>query len=105
MSSYPSLAPAMNALKEKGFDHDFNIEKDCIYSQKTGTYYKPEEFNVIEVHRFEGQSNPADSTILFAIETGRGDKGLLVDAYGADAHEVGPELKKKLNITGDTKAE
>ncbi len=32
--------------------------------------------------RFEGDSDPADMSILYAIETNDGDKGTYVDAFG-----------------------
>jgi hypothetical protein len=41
-------------------------------------------------------TNPADSSVLYAIETEKGDKGLLVDSYGVYAEEVSPEMIDKL---------
>jgi hypothetical protein len=37
---------------------------------------------VIAYYRFEGASNPDDNVVLYVIETSRGEKGLLLDAYG-----------------------
>tara|TARA_R110002126_G_scaffold17175_7_gene67520 strand:+ start:2462 stop:2581 length:120 start_codon:yes stop_codon:yes gene_type:complete len=38
---------------------------------------------VIKFYRFEGMSDLDDNMVLNVIETSAGDKGLLVDAYGA----------------------
>ncbi|WP_338039324.1 hypothetical protein [Maribacter litopenaei] len=39
-----------------------------------------------------------DSTILYVIETSKGEKGLLVDAYGVYAGNVSREMIEKLRI-------
>ena len=42
---------------------------------------------MVDFFRFEGQSDPADSAIMYVIETTDGLKGILIDAYGAYADE------------------
>ena len=55
-----------------------------------------------EVHRFEGMTNPDDSSVLYAIASTGGLKGLLVDAYGAYAESVSQEMIRKLQIDKQT---
>lgn len=55
-----------------------------------------EEFNVDEVHRFEGMSSTDDNSILYAISSKDGIKGTLVDAYGIYAENISEEMRKKL---------
>jgi hypothetical protein len=43
-------------------------------------------------------SNPDDNTVLYVITTASGEKGLLVDAYGAYAGNIPNELLEKLRI-------
>lgn len=50
------------------------------------------------MYRFEGNTNPDDNAILYAIETARGEKGLLLDAYGVYAGEISREMLDKLKI-------
>lgn len=57
-----------------------------------------EDFNVVKYYRFEGDSNPDDNSVLYVIETLGGDKGLLVDAYGAYSGNVPKEIMNKLRI-------
>mgnify|MGYP005867477985 FL=1 len=51
-----------------------------------------------EVHRFEGMTSPDDSSILFAISSTSGVKGVLVDAYGVYADAISPVMIQKLRI-------
>ncbi|QNL22633.1 phosphoribosylpyrophosphate synthetase [Hyphobacterium sp. CCMP332] len=96
MENYDTLSMAMNALKERGFTIEFSTEKSHIISIDKDLKYEPEDFDIVEIHRFEGMTNPGDMSVLYAIESKDGKKGLLVDAYGAYASEISPELAKKL---------
>jgi hypothetical protein len=55
---------------------------------------------VVKYYRFEGDSNPDDNTVLYVIETSRGEKGLLLDAYGAYSGNVSNEMIHKLKMKG-----
>ncbi|NNE76232.1 MAG: phosphoribosylpyrophosphate synthetase, partial [Pricia sp.] len=56
----------------------------------------PEDFEVDEMHRFEGMSSTDDNSILYAISSKDGIKGTLVDAYGVYAQNISEEMRKKL---------
>jgi len=77
-----SLASVTNKMVLDGYDDDFKISEKGLRSLKTERVYQPEDVNVINFFRFEGQSDPNDNTILYVIETNDGLKGTLVDAYG-----------------------
>ncbi|MCW3108205.1 MAG: hypothetical protein JWQ09_2711 [Segetibacter sp.] len=77
-----SLALVTNKMVLEGYDDDFKIADKGLRSLKTEKVYQPEEVNVVNFFRFEGQSDPNDNTILYVIETNDGLKGTLVDAYG-----------------------
>ncbi len=98
MHQYDTLSEATNDLQKRGFEHDFNVEKDKIYCKQLKMHYRPKEFDIVEVHRFEGMSDPDDNSVVYAVETSNGDKGLLVDAYGAYAESISDELLAKLKI-------
>ncbi|MCD2421576.1 hypothetical protein LQ567_02305 [Niabella pedocola] len=44
--------------------------------------YPPDAVSIRNFYRFEGESDPADSAILYLIQTHDGIKGTLLDAYG-----------------------
>jgi len=80
-----SLAMLSNKMVLDGYDDDFKITDKGLKSLKTEKVYQPDQINVINFFRFEGQSDPNDNTIMYVIETSDGLKGTLVDAYGAYA--------------------
>ena len=102
MVTYDSLSVAVNALQAKGYTHDFNLHPEWIECPPLKLRLAPEEFHVDEVHRFEGMTNPDDSSILFAISSSAGVKGLLLDAYGVYAESLSPVMIQKLKIDADT---
>ncbi len=99
MKSYETLSSAIDGLKSRGYTLDFNLHHDCLECKSVEQFWKVNDFHVDEVYRFEGMSNPDDSSILFAISIGDGKKGTLVDAYGAYAESITQEMMDKLSIT------
>ncbi|RRQ50731.1 phosphoribosylpyrophosphate synthetase [Maribacter algicola] len=96
--SYKSLSEAINELKKEGFSEDFNLCDVGIENKAKRNIHKTVDLNVLKYYRFEGQTNPDDSTILYVIETSTGERGLLVDAYGVYAGNVSLEMIEKLKI-------
>ncbi len=77
-----SLSSLTNKMVLNGYDDDFKITDNGLKSLKTEKVYQPDEINIINFFRFEGQSDPNDNTIMYVIETSDGLKGTLIDAYG-----------------------
>jgi len=77
-----TLVSCTNMLDKLGFTTQFKATQTGLKSLATERYFKPEEIKVINFYRFEGESDPSDSTILYAIETSTGERGTLTDAYG-----------------------
>lgn len=98
-TGYSSLSVAIEDLKTKGYTEDFTLVAEGIESKNLRKQWKAGELNIVDYYRFEGMSNPSDNTILYLIETQNGQKGLLVDVYGADIGEISPEMIKKLKIS------
>jgi methionine synthase II (cobalamin-independent) len=99
MEFYETVVDAINGLKVKGYNLDFNIAFDKIICSENSTCLNPGEFEITEVHRFEGDSNPADEDVLYAIESKNGSiKGILTSAYGMYAERISTEMIRKLSI-------
>ena len=77
-----SLASLTNKMVLKGYDDDFKITDNGLKSLRTDKIYQPDQINIINFFRFEGQSDPNDNIIMYVIETSDGLKGTLIDAYG-----------------------
>jgi hypothetical protein len=94
---YETVSEAINDLKKRGFTEDFNLEENCLvcHSKKFTT----EEFEITEVYRFEGPSDPADEAIVYGIEGNDGTKGSLVNGFGYSSQPMGEAIVKKLKIT------
>ncbi|HZG23706.1 MAG TPA: phosphoribosylpyrophosphate synthetase [Chitinophagaceae bacterium] len=96
MRTFDSLKDALEDLVTRGYTEDFDLECDCLVSQREKLRLHPEDFNIDEFYRFEGDSNPDDSSVIFAISSNQGVRGVLIDAYGVYAENLTPEMSKKL---------
>ncbi|MBL1410299.1 phosphoribosylpyrophosphate synthetase [Sphingobacterium faecale] len=85
--TYDTLSQAVNDLQRRGYTHDFLIpdEKECIYCIANSLELSPEEFQIDEIYRFEGMTDPGDESIVFAIASKEHPiKGLVINSFGAD---------------------
>ena len=96
MFSYDTVTEAVKGLKQRGFTTDFNLKENCIicHSEK----FNPEEFKIMEFYRFEGNSDPSDEAIVYAIESKNGMKGVLVNGYGISSDALSDEMARKLRV-------
>lgn len=98
MKYYDTLVQAIQAKQVEGYIYDFNLRTSLLRCESLNKEFNPNDFMVNAVFRFEGDSNPDDSSILYAIETTNGIKGLLVDAYGVYSDAISPEMNDKLSF-------
>lgn len=86
MDAYTTVTEAIDGLKARGFTSNFEFINGRFQELgNQGSFFKAEELTIVELHRFEGISNPADESIVYAITTRDGVRGVLVDAYGVYA--------------------
>ena len=106
MKQYRTLSETINDLKKRGYNEDLNLKATCIECPGRKLQLNPEDFTINEFYRFEGMSNPSDNSIVYAISSKAGIKGVLVDAYGVYAENLNDAMIKKLKggnyeLTGD----
>ncbi len=96
MITYDTVSEAVNGLKGRGFGVDFNLLENCLvcHSDK----FDVDDFEIVEIYRFEGNTDPSDEAIVYAIESVNGMKGILVSGYGISAEGMSAEMAKKLSI-------
>lgn len=99
MIAYDTLSEAVNGLKKRGFVTDFNLEENCLVCH--GDKFDITDFEIVELHRFEGNTDPSDEAIVYAIESVKGTKGILVSGYGISAEGISAEMANKLNMHRD----
>ena len=99
MYYYDTVSEAIEGLKHRGFTADFNISFDHLKCNTEDVRLYPEEFEIVEHYRFEGETNPSDEDVVYAIaERGGNLKGILVNAFGTYGDEISDELIQKLAI-------
>ena len=82
-----TLVSCMNSLLEKGYKENFVMDEKGLKAMESEKTYQPGDIKITDFYRFEGESDPGDNSILYAIETSDGVKGTITDAFGpyADA--------------------
>jgi hypothetical protein len=98
------LSKVLSMLREKGFTDDFIMEDKGIKNNSSGENYKPEDLTIVKVFRFEGESDPADMSVIYAMKSKNGEKGIFLDAFGTYADYDGQkaaEFLRKVKIVED----
>ena len=72
----------MEKLRLKKMDNEFRWTEEGFTAGK-GKTYRPEELEILKTFRFEGASDPSDSSILYIIKANDGLTGYSLDSYGA----------------------
>jgi hypothetical protein len=91
-----TITEVMARLREKHYIHDFEVSHNRLICKETGECFDAHEITVDKTFRFEGDSNPDDMSVLFAITAKSGTKGILIDAYGTYASADVSEFLKKV---------
>ncbi len=83
---YSTLSEAIEGLRRNGYKDELTLTEDGLYDHALPL--DPTYFTIDSFHRFEGPSDPADLSIVYAISSKKlGLKGLLVGDYGANAQD------------------
>ena len=98
MISYDNLIEALDDLKKRGYTYDFNLKENSIICDELNHELTPNEFTILEMHRFQEMSDVDDEAVIYAVVSKDGKKGTMIDAYGAYAGLLSPEMLKKLSF-------
>ncbi len=99
MENYDTVVDALKGLKAKGYNLDFNIAFDAIKCDEHEICLNPGEFEITEVYRFEGDTNPSDEDVVYAVESRDGKiKGTITGAFGTYSDSLNEAMLKKLTI-------
>lgn len=93
------LERCVKKLETDGYTDQFKVEKGKLVSvTDPKRKYKAKDVKALNFFRFEGDSNPDDMSILYAIETSDGHKGTLIDAYGNYSDDDTGEFMQEVDI-------
>src|SRR5438309_6507214 len=96
MANYDTLSAALEAMRENGYTEDFNLAENCLICNSQR--FDADAFEIKEVYRFEGPTDPADEAVLYGIESNTGLKGVLVNSYGYQSESMSDAIARKLTI-------
>lgn len=92
---YATISEAVEQLKKQGYTLDLNLKENQF---KVGEQaYAADEFEIVDLYRYEGPSDPADEAIVYALASQSGIKGILVSGYGTTMDEDSIETLKQLH--------
>jgi hypothetical protein len=77
-----TLSQVIEKLRLKRQDNEFTLTPEG-FTIGNGKFYQPQDLKIIKTYRFEGESDPSDSSILYVIEGNDGTIGYSIDIYGA----------------------
>jgi hypothetical protein len=92
---YATVTEAINQLKQQGYTLDLNLEQNQF---KAGEQeFSADEFEIVDLYRYEGASDPADEATVYALASKAGIKGILVSGYGISTDDASTEVLKTLH--------
>lgn len=72
----------ITAAKKKWFLLDFFYKDFKLYARNSQKVFEKTDCRLVESRRYEGMSDPSDSSILFLITCNNSSKGCLSSGYG-----------------------
>ncbi|MES2425321.1 MAG: hypothetical protein V4560_00050 [Bacteroidota bacterium] len=92
---YDTISEAIAHLRLQGYTIDFNLNANQI--EGGDPCFSINELEIVDVYRYEGDSDPADESIIYALQGPMGAKGVFVANYGANADSAAAEILKQLH--------
>jgi hypothetical protein len=97
MTHMDTVQVAIERLQEQGFTDSFQAEGAGLRALRAGRLIAPERLVVEQVNRFEGNSDPGDESIVFALRNRENDvRGTWVVSYGTQLDPVNAMCLERL---------
>lgn len=82
-----TISTVLEKLRVKKYDNEFRVTPEG-FTPGNNKYYQPEDLKIIRTYRFEGESDPSDSAIIYLLEANDGLIGYSLDAYGVYSDHI-----------------
>lgn len=92
---YATVTEAVEQLKKQGYTLEFSLKDNHFVAGDQ--QYPAGDFEITDLYRYEGPSDPADEATVYALASASGVKGILVSGYGISADEASEETLKQLH--------
>jgi hypothetical protein len=99
--NYDTVSEAVSDLLKRGYTATFNCDENqqCEVCKSLSCSLSAKYFKIDEVHRFEGITDPADQTIVYAISSKKFKvKGIVVNGYGIYADDLTAKIVQNLQL-------
>jgi hypothetical protein len=98
MKNYENLVEAVNDLAKRGYTENLTLDGDTVNAHDNTIQMHADDIEICEFYRFEGATNPSDTSIVYALESAKYHlKGVLINAYGTYADDSSSAIEAKLN--------
>lgn len=95
--SLETMSEAISRLERAGYDGSFMTEEGGLRCAVCGGWHPAGDVAIDEIVRFEGDSDPADEAVLFALHCGHCEaKGTYVSGYGPTMEPADAQVIKAL---------
>ncbi|MDH6251501.1 hypothetical protein M2347_001228 [Chryseobacterium sp. H1D6B] len=92
-----TLSQVMTTLAKRGIHREFRMNENCeMKFENSELKYTPHDLTIVKSYRFEGDSNPDDSAVLYVVKDTAGNIGMIIDSYGADSNYPGEKFDEFL---------
>lgn len=99
MEEMTTITEVIDHLRNNGYLEDFNLQQNCMVCRDGHFSVFHDEFVIDKTYRFEGDSDPADEAIVYAISAPKyGIKGILVNGGGIYSEPLTDEMLQSLQI-------
>ena len=92
---YATVSQAIEQLKAQGYTIEFSLKQNLFVAGDTE--YSADDFEITDLYRYEGASDPGDEAVVYALVSASGVKGTLVTGYGVSTDELSDEALKQLH--------
>lgn len=96
---YETVSEAIRDLSKRGYITDFKAltENESLIFNNSIKQLSPDQFKIDETYRFEGETDPGDQMIVFAISSAKHKmKGIVVNAYGMYSDSATSKIVEQL---------
>ncbi len=93
---YGTVSQALEKFRQQGFTIDFNLKENGIAHELETIH--ADDFEIVDVYRYEGSTDPADEATVYAIQSKSGKKGVLVTGYGFATDSLSEAILNKLKF-------
>lgn len=92
-----TLSQVMQRLAERGIHREFRMnDRGEMKLDNSEQNYLSADLLILKTYRFEGDSNPDDSAVLYVLKDNAGNRGMIIDSYGADSNYPGEQFDQFL---------